>query len=314
MMRFSLLLRAGLLCLTTVLLGGCAMTTGAPARPKTIQEFMALDARPRVIAHRGFSGQAPENTMAAFTRAVKVKADMMELDVLLTRDGQIVVIHDDTLERTTNGTGRVADYTYEELRQFDAGTWFHPRFEGERIPLLRDVLAYSRSKILVNIEIKTEAYSPNTFESIAAKVVALVDELGMRDQVIISSFDSRILKQVRQLDSAIRMATLYDKDVHGELRPLVIVANDGSNGFNLGKSEVSARVVQECHSQLIPVSVYTVNTREMMDFILGMGVDAIFTDHPDIMIGLLKEKSFPRMKPEEIARAPKSAELKFEAR
>lgn len=288
------------------------MTAGAPARPRTIQEFMALDARPRVIAHRGFSAEAPENTMAAFTRAVKARADMMELDVLLSRDGQVVVIHDDTLERTTNGVGRVADHTWEELSRFDAGTWFHPQFKDERIPLLRDVLLYAKSKILVNIEIKTEAWSPNTFESIAAKVVAMVDEVGMRDHVIISSFDSRILKQVRQLDSSLKTATLYDKDTHGELRPLVIVADDGSDGFNLGKSEVTPAVVEQCHSRRIPVSVYTVNTRDMMEFILGMGVDAVFTDNPPVMFELLREKSFPRMSAEDVARTPEPTELKFE--
>lgn len=270
---------------------------GAPARPQTIHEFMRLDARPLVIAHRGFSGQAPENTMAAFKRAVEVKADMMELDVLLSKDGRVVVIHDETLERTTNGLGLVADHNYEELAQLDAGTWFHPQFEGEPIPLLRDVLTWAKGKILVNIEIKTEAWSPNTFEGVAAKVVTMVDELGMRDRVIISSFDARILKQVRQLDSEIKTAFLYDDEAHGELRPLVFVHDVHADGFNLSKSHVSGSVVEECHADGVPVSVYTVNTPEMMDFILGMGVDAIFTDHPDVMIDLVKEKSYPRGEP-----------------
>lgn len=296
-MRFGHWIQAGMILIAATISGGCTMiSNGAPNRPKTIQEFMRLDARPRVIAHRGFSGEAPENTMAAFRKAVEVKADMMELDVLLSKDGQVVVIHDDTLERTTNGLGYVADTNYEELARLDAGTWFHPEFEGETIPLLRDVLLFAKGRILVNIEIKTEAWSPNTFEGIAAKVISLVDELGMRDRVIISSFDSRILKQVRQLDSEIKTATLYNEDARGDLRPLVLVADDHSNGFNLSKSEVSSRVVEDCHSQGIPVSVYTVNTAEMMDFILRMGVDAIFTDQPDVMIKLIKENTYPRGK------------------
>lgn len=311
-MKLGHWIQAGLILIAATISGGCAMSSnGAPGRPQTIHEFMRLDARPRVIAHRGFSGEAPENTMAAFRKAVDVKADMMELDVLLSKDGQVVVIHDETLERTTNGLGRVADYNYEELARLDAGTWFHPRFEGETIPLLRDVLLFAKGKILVNIEIKTEAWTPNTFEGIASRVVAMVDELGMRDLVIISSFDSRILKQVRQLDSEIKTATLYDEDSRGELRPLVLVAEDHSNGFNLSKSEVSGSVVESCHSQGIPVSVYTVNTAEMMDFILGMGVDALFTDNPDVMIGLLKEKSYPRSQAPEDFKDSEAADLNY---
>lgn len=285
-MKYSQILTLGPLLLLAVVLGGCAMP-GLPDRPTTIEKFMTVGERPRVIAHRGFSGVAPENTMAAFRRAYDIRADMIELDVLLSRDGQVVVIHDDTLDRTTNTRGPVADLTWDELRTLDAGSWFAPEFEGEPIPLLRDVLAWAKGKILVNVEIKTEAYSPNVLESISAKVVTIVDEVGMRDQVVVSSFDSRILKQIRALDPDLKTATLYYADVHGELRPIVITANDGSNGFNLGKTEVNARVVEECHAEGIPVAVYTVNTREMMVYVLGLGVDAIFTNHPDVLIDLL---------------------------
>jgi glycerophosphoryl diester phosphodiesterase len=306
--------RLGLLLAAAALLGGCAMTP-PPMRPATIDQFLTPGARPRVIAHRGFSGQAPENTMAAFRRALAAGADMIELDVQLSADGQVVVIHDETLERTTDGFGRVADLAWQDLSRLDAGSWFAPEFAGERIPLLREVLRFARGKILVNIEIKTEAWSPNTLEGIAARVLALVDEAGMRDQVIISSFDSRILRQVRQIDADIRTASLYHVDVHGELRPAVIVAKDGSQGLNLSRSEVTPRVVEECRALGVPVSVYTVNTRELMEYVLAMSVHAIFTDHPDVLIELLRERgAYERPEPEAEpkARAPdKPAEIKY---
>lgn len=110
-----------------------------------------------VIAHRGFSGQAPENTLASFQKAVELGSDMIELDVRFSKDGQVVVIHDDTIDRTTNGRGKVADYTLKELKQFDAGSWFAPQFSGERIPTLKEVLELVKGKVLVNIEIKDES-------------------------------------------------------------------------------------------------------------------------------------------------------------
>jgi glycerophosphoryl diester phosphodiesterase len=264
--------------------------TPPPTRPATIDQFLTLGARPRVVAHRGFSGRAPENTMAAFRRAIDVGADMIELDVQLSRDNRVVVIHDETLERTTDGFGRVADLTWDELSRLDAGAWFDREFAGERIPLLRDVLALARGKTLVNIEIKTEAWSPNTLEGIAARVIALVDEMNMRDHVIISSFDARILKQIREIDTDIRTASLYSEEVHGELRPAVITAADASNALHLGRSEVSPRIVEDCRALGIPVCVYTVNTRELMEYILATGAHAIFTDHPDLLRDLLRER------------------------
>lgn len=109
---------------------------------------------PLPIAHRGFRAKYPENTQAAFRGALQIQAGMVELDVAMSRDRALVVIHDDTLERTTNGFGRVKDHTLAELKQLDAGSWFSPHFSEERIPTLRQVLELCRDKTLVNIEIK----------------------------------------------------------------------------------------------------------------------------------------------------------------
>ena len=149
--------RKGIGVLLILLLGflGMKMTESAYSKTTPDQGNLRRGKYPVfVTAHRGFSGTAPENTLAAFRAAIDTGCDMIELDVHLSRDNQVVVIHDDTLERTTSGRGNVADQTYAELKRLDAGSWFDPRFSGERIPTLADVLSLARNRILVNIELK----------------------------------------------------------------------------------------------------------------------------------------------------------------
>ena len=112
--------------------------------------------RPLIAAHRGFSAQYPENTMASFEAAVQAGAHMIELDVTLSRDEEVVVIHDDTVDRTSDGSGPVRAFTLRELKQLDAGRWFQPRFSGEKIPALKEVLAAFKDRIWINIEIKPQ--------------------------------------------------------------------------------------------------------------------------------------------------------------
>lgn len=268
-------------------LGGC--TTMPEREFQTIDDYFDLYTRPVVIAHRGFSGIAPENTLVAVRKAIEADADMVELDFSLTKDGEVVCIHDDTLERTTDGAGLVADATWEEIQQLDAGSWFSEEYAGEPVPHLNDVLDLVQGKMLINIEIKPEAYHPEPVGSISHKVLDAINKRDMRDQVVISSFDGRILKQIREIDSTIKTATLYNEETDPVLNPLAIVASHGSNGFNLGKTQVKAWIVKDCHRRGIPVSVYTVNTKPMIRMILDMGVDAIFTNYPDRMFEVLDE-------------------------
>ena len=252
-----------------------------------IAAFLTPDGSTRVIAHRGFSGEAPENTTAAFRRAIEVGADMIELDVLLSRDGELVVIHDDTLDRTTDGSGRVADHTLEELSRLDAGSWFAPEFAGERIPTLEEVLRLAHGRILVNIEIKTEAVTGEAEGGVVDKTLALVERLGMRDRIVISSFDPRALAHARALDPTIATASLRSSRHHAESSPAEVMESVGSQAFNLSRNEVSREVVEACHALGRPVAVYTVNEESEMRRLVELGVDALFTDHPDRLLHLL---------------------------
>jgi glycerophosphoryl diester phosphodiesterase len=252
-----------------------------------IGDFMRPGARVRVIAHRGFSGVAPENTLAAFQKAIEVNADMFELDVLLSRDGRVVVIHDDTVERTTDGVGSVSALTLAELRALDAGSWFSAEFAGERIPTLEETLELAKDRILVNIEIKTEAVTDQASGGIVDKTLAIVRRADMMDQVVISSFDPRALAHTRKLDPSVKTASLYNAELQEDMAPEQVMEAVGSNGFNLSRRQVDAGIVEACHRLDRPVAVYTVNEIDEMKAMLELGVDAIFTDHPDRLIEVL---------------------------
>jgi glycerophosphoryl diester phosphodiesterase len=254
-------------------------------RPDSIHEFMKIGDRMRVIAHRGFSGRAPENTLVAVSSAIRVGADMVEVDVTLTSDNRVVCIHDETLDRTTNGTGPVRDHSLAELKRLDAGSWFSREFHNARIPTLDEVLDLVRGRILINIEIKPEAVSGG----IAQLVVDAVRSRGMTDHVVVSSFEPRALEQVADADGSIVTASLFNEDLHAGMSPLDVVAKASSQGFNLSRKRVDPRVVSICHSNGIPVAVYTVNKGRAMRRMIDLGVHAVFTDHPDRLIRRMVE-------------------------
>lgn len=163
-----------------------------------------------IYAHRGASDVAPENTMAAFKMAKEVVADGIELDVHLTQDGQVVVAHDDTIDRTSNGKGHIGNFTLEELREFDFGSWKDKSFAGERIPLLNDVVKFIKENdMLLNIEIKPLL----EFDEIVEKVVAICEAYDVVDRVVISSFDHYCLLKVKKVNKKMETAILYQSGI-----------------------------------------------------------------------------------------------------
>ncbi len=261
-----------------------------PAPPATVRDFLGAR-RPRVIAHRGCSGAAPENTLAAFRRAIAAGADMLELDVLPSRDGELVVIHDDTLERTTNGSGRVQDYDLARLRQLDAGAWFGAGFAGERIPTLAEVLELARGRTLLNIEIKAEAVTDQRQGGAVDRVARLVRAQRMQDAVLLSSFAPRAMADARALAPEIARAALFDAAVHRGQDALEILAPAACAALHLAVGEVTAATVELCHAHGKAVSVYTVNDEAELHRLLALGVDAVFTDWPERMLAELGRPS-----------------------
>ena len=224
---------------------------------------------PFLWAHRGASKNAPENTMAAFAAAVELGVDGLELDIRLCRDGIPVVIHDESLERTTNGRGFVSDASLVQLQQLDAGTWFSPEFTGEPLPTLAEVLSVFSGKLRLNLELKEF--------STGVEVLSLLRQ-HLDAEIIISSFDYDLLKGLRSLDEALPLAVLFD---NGSWRQAVRFANEISAcAFHPADNLVCRRMVTACRKLALPVSVWTVDRTQQARSLLRMGVSGLFTNDP----------------------------------
>jgi glycerophosphoryl diester phosphodiesterase len=232
-----------------------------------------------VVAHRGCSDTAPENTLAAFRRAVEEGADMIELDARMSRDGELVVIHDRTVQRTTDGRGAVDALTLGELQHLDAGSWFSRRFAGERIPTLRQVLGFLPATMQLNIEMKPAGGSP-AIRALAGSVVRLVREYGCGHRTIISSFDHRVLRYIHKLEPGLNIGALYwpVRDLGRD--PSWFQRSFGAMTFGCSHAQLRKRWVADAHRHGMRVACYTVNTQRHLRKVQKYGVDAAITNSP----------------------------------
>ncbi len=233
------------------------------------------------IAHRGASGHCPENTRAAFVRAIELGADMVELDCQMTRDGAVVVLHDETLDRTTNGRGRVIDRTLKEIQALDAGSWFSPRFAGQEVPTLEDVIALLRGKVGLNLEIKGDD-QPGRLE---IQCVGTLVSMHFFEQTVFSSFSPRRMRKLRELSSEARIGILLEA---GQSWPdgLALAEELGAEAVHPERSLVKRELVEEAHDRGLEVRVWPVNDLRQMESLIDANVDGIFTDYPDRLLGL----------------------------
>jgi len=241
------------------------------------------------IAHKGACAQAPPNTLAAFRRAAEVGADGVELDVHLSADGVPVVIHDATVDRTTDGTGRVADLPLAALKELDAGSWFDPAFAGERIPTLEEVLETIGGSLLINVELKA---MPGARPGLEAAVIGLVRRYGLEDRVLLSSFNPFSLRRARQLAPDLPIGFLYDASGLSRLARLVTAAmvRLRAEALHPHYRLATPALVRRAHRRGRRVVVWTVNEPDTMRQMVEMGVDAIITDHPDRLREVLEER------------------------
>lgn len=241
-----------------------------------------------VIAHRGASAYYPENTMAAFKGAVEMNAEMIELDVMLSKDGVPVVFHDATLDDHTDGTGNIGDYTLDQLRELDAGSWFDSTFAGEKIPTLEEVLAFATGKIALNIEIKTEAVTDEARAGVEEKSLELVKKYGMEEHVLFSSFDYRSITHLKKLDPEIPAALLYEKSQSQKLLPSELLKKYDADAFNCSYRQLNTKRYRDVRENNIPVFIYTVDKPSRMRKLLRMNVTGIFTNKPDVLWEVLE--------------------------
>ena len=223
------------------------------------------------IAHRGASGTFPENTLSAFRAAIDAGADMCELDVQLTRDGAVVVIHDETVERTTDGKGEVAELTLEELKRLDAGAKFKGgAIKGERIPTLEEVFALTSGKCGLNIELKAGGV-----EHQVAQIMQARNAFG---DSIVSSFDWEYLKNIQQLHFNIRIGLLAEEKPVDLMMSAVAMR---AHAINPRWDMVTADLCKAAHERGLKVYTWTVDADARMRALIECGVDGIMTNYPE---------------------------------
>lgn len=227
------------------------------------------------IAHRGASRIAPENTLAAFNKAIEIGVDAVELDLHGTADGEIVVIHDPSLDRTTNLRGPVNQTTLKTIKQADAGSWFNQQFTGEPVPTLTEALECITGKTMAVLEIKDSL--------IPEVVVEKVRDMNTLEQVVIISFHVSVLQTVRQLEPRIPTGYLIGSN-NGNTNPIQLcqqVSSLGSSLLNVDHHLITAEFAQEVCRRGITLWSWTVDDVDQMRQMLALGVQGITSNHPD---------------------------------
>ena len=255
-----------------------------------------------VHAHRGGAGLAPENTLAAFRNALTMGVDVLEMDLHVTADGEVIVIHDPTLERTTTGRGYVRATALADLQRLDAGSWFNAQFAGERVPTLRAVLDLVRgsgnNRVRFNIETKYEPSVPAPPQDFEERALRVIREAGMTDRVIIQSFYYPSLARVKALDRSVLTAALRAA-TDAAPEPVAVVRAAPADIYSPSIRLVSRATVDAVHRAGIPIVPWTVDDPTQMERLIEMGIgtlrgDGIITNHPDRLIQVLRAKGLRR--------------------
>ncbi|MCX7909355.1 MAG: glycerophosphodiester phosphodiesterase family protein [Ignavibacteria bacterium] len=238
-----------------------------------------------VVAHRGASGVAPENTLSSFEEAIRSGAHFIEMDIQVTSDAIPIVFHDKGLSRTTNGIGLASKLSYQELKKLDSGAWFSREFQGERIPSLEEVLQFLTNKVLLNIELKNLGETPNFH---IQNILNLIMKYRYSDRVVISSFYYNQLKIVKELAPEIPIAAIrLPKD---NTFPSRLKKEIGCEGFVCSVEELNKELTEDAQKNNIFLGVYSVDNEEQLDYVLQFGVKAIVTNHPKLVLDILRNK------------------------
>ena len=232
--------------------------------------------RPLNIAHRGASGHAPENTMAAFRLAVEQGADWIELDIHQTADGHLVVLHDLTLQRTAGDPRPVKTLTLKQIKELDVGQWWDKAYRGETTPTLDEVLEFSENRFRLQIELK---HGSSFYPGIEGRLLNLIASHEARNRAAVSSFEAEALKTLREMDDHVSLGLLTrktdPKEILKEAESLRI------QSLHISTRRLSKNLLARARANNLPVYVYTVNRPSLMRRYLAMGADGLFTNYPD---------------------------------
>jgi len=237
-----------------------------------------------VIGHRGASGHAPENTFAAFKKAVALGAAFIETDLHLSRDAHFVAIHDATVNRTTNGQGAVHDMTLSELRKLDAGSWFGSEFAGERIPTLEEIFEFSKKNdVVFYLEIK-----PGGSWGGEHAMVGALRESGEIPRTVVISFDAAIVLSLRKIEPTLMTGLLYDGQIENPIDKAVEI---GARQLVVRGDLVTPAMIAQIHKKDLQVVCWTVNQPAHMRMLMAAGVDGIMSDYPDRLAAAVKKET-----------------------
>ncbi|WP_231868363.1 glycerophosphodiester phosphodiesterase [Fictibacillus phosphorivorans] len=248
------------------------------------------------VAHRGASGHAPEHTITSYKMGEKMHGDYIEIDLQMTKDGELIAMHDETLDRTTNGTGEVKDYTLKEIKELDAGSWFNEKYpdrakgeyEGLQVPTLEEVFQTFGKNANYYIETK----SPEVYPGMEQKLVEMVDKYSInKDKLLVQSFSSESLLKMNQIDPSIQLvqlmwytspATLTDAEVQS--------IKQYAMGIGPNSNMIDREYVQQAVQNGLEIHPYTVNEKEEMQKLIDWGVTGLFTNFPDLLHEVKKGK------------------------
>lgn len=238
----------------------------------------------KIIAHRGASAYAPENTYASFEKALQLKSNGIELDIHMTKDGKLVVIHDFTLNRTTGVKGYIRDFSYNEISSLDAGSWYSDKFKNQRIPVLSGFLDLFKSEdILINIEIKAGS---RFYPSIEERLLEELSRFSIKGEILISSFDHHCLKRIKSLDAHIKTGVLSESSMIEPCR--YSIESVGADAFHPHYLTVDKLLIDESTKYNMPLNVYTVNKKKDAKKLIAFKVNSIITNFPDKLIDIAK--------------------------
>lgn len=243
-------------------------------------DYMNLD-RIQVTSHRGFSHSVPENTLPAIEKAIEEQADYVEVDVRVTKDGELVLLHDNNLKRTTGVNKKIWNATYDETSKLDAGKWLSSEFTGTKIPTLREVFEMSKGKVMLNLDLKYR----NEEDGLAEKVVALMEEYDMEWQCVVTSTSLKCLDKIKELNTNIRTGFITYQIYTG------LYENKSIDFFSMKYNMVSKGVVRQVHKNGKELHVWTVNSKTELERLERIGVDNIITDNPAYAKQVLYQES-----------------------
>lgn len=246
------------------------------------------------VAHRGASGHAPEHTLTSYKMGEKMHGDYIEVDLQMTKDGELIAMHDETLDRTTNGTGLVKDYTLEEIKELDAGSWFNerypekanPDYEGLKVPTLEEVFQTFGKNANYYIETK----SPEVYPGMEEKLAEVVDEYGInKDTLLVQSFSSASLLKMNKIDPSIKLVQLMWYTSPAVLSDAEVQAiKQYAIGIGPNSTMIDKEYVQKTVQNGLEIHPYTVNAKAEMQKLIDWGVTGMFTNFPDILHNVKK--------------------------